>query len=308
MRLLLFLFLILWTTKFYGQEKGICISIDDVPAVTYGSKDKNLAKEITTKLLATCEEFGIPAIAFVNERKLYKRGRLEEDKVQLLEMWLSSGCDLGNHTYSHLDYNKVKDSTYFEDILRGERHHLPLLKKYGHQVKYFRHPYLHLGPDSTRSDKLQAFLEEESYVVSPVTIDNADYLFAKAYHDALAAADDAASKKIGATYIDYMEQKLKYFEKKSMEVFGRNIDHTLLIHASLLNANYLDDLAEMYVKNGYRFISQKEVLRQREYMTEVKTYTKRGISWIFRWALSMGMSEDIMEGDVEVPPEILNGS
>jgi len=105
-----------------------------------------------------------------------------------------------------------------------------------------------------------------------------------------------------------MEQKLKYFEKKSMEVFGRNIDHTLLIHASLLNANYLDDLAEMYVKNGYRFISQKEVLRQREYMTEVKTYTKRGISWIFRWALSMGMSEDIMEGDVEVPPEILNGS
>jgi peptidoglycan/xylan/chitin deacetylase (PgdA/CDA1 family) len=290
----------------YGQEKRICITVDDLPAVTYGSNKGKLDREITAKLMKTFNRYSIPAIGFVVEGELYKGGALDSAKLKLLEMWLENGCDLGNHTYSHIDYNNVSDTAYFNDILKGQIITKSLMQKHNKVLKFFRHPYLHSGIDSIKSKCLNDFLSKNNYIVSPVTIDNDDYLFAKAYHNAYRNNDTHLMKEIGGEYVHYMEQKLHYFEKISEEVFNRNITQSLLIHASLINADYFDELAEMFIKNGYTFVSQQEVFNDPAYASQITFFSKYGLSWIFRWGLSNGMNREIMANDISVPQKILD--
>lgn len=294
----------------FGQKsvrqsgKKICITVDDLPAVTYSSTNINIKREITTKLTETFEKYKIPAIGFVVTGKLYDGESVDSTNLKLIEMWLEHGCDLGNHTYAHLDYNSVSDTTYFNDIIRGQAVLKSLVQKHNKDLKYFRHPYLHSGYDAIRSKSLDDFLSKNNYIAAPVTIDNDDYIFANAY--AIANKDNNTSlmKEIGEEYIHYMEQKLLYFEKKSIEVFGRNITQSLLIHSSLLNADYLDELADMYIKNGYTFIAQNQVFNDPAYSTRVSSYSKQGFSWIFRWGLSKGMKQELMANDILVPQRI----
>ncbi len=289
-----------------SQNKKICVSVDDLPIVPYGIEDHNFQTNITKKLINTFDAFEIPAIGYVNERKLYKDGQLDSTKLELLIHWVEKGYELGNHTYSHHSYNKVSDSLYFADIIQGENHIKPLLAKYGQQLRYFRHPYLHAGQDSAKYFTLNRFLKEHGYQPAPITIDNDDYIFAKAYHNAYKDNDQSLMKKIGTEYVNYMEQKLHFFEQRSQDVFGRNINHTLLIHASLLNSEYLDELAAMYVKNGYTFITQEEALKDPAYSEPMKFFTQYGISWIFRWGISKGMANKALRsGDIEVPEMVM---
>ena len=39
---------------------------------------------------------------------------------EVLDLWLDAGADLGNHSYSHLNINKVPLADYAADVARGE--------------------------------------------------------------------------------------------------------------------------------------------------------------------------------------------
>jgi len=304
MRIILFFFLSLYTANLNAQNKYICITVDDLPTVTYGQNNDKL---INDKLIQAFIKFKIPAIGYVNEVKLYTDGKIDSSKIHLLKRWLESGNDLGNHTYSHLDFNTVEDSVYFNDILKGEIITEKLMHEFGKKLSYFRHPFLHTGMNESRYTSLEEFLKQHHYTTAPVTLDNDDYLFAKFYNQAFLQKNDSLMIKIGNCYVDYMEKKLIYFEQKSNEVFGRAIAQTLLIHASLLNADYMEKLATMYLKHNYQFISQKKVLQDKAYKSPDNYFTKRGISWIYRWGFSKGMN-DLTTGDIATPEFILNMS
>jgi len=111
-------------------------------------------------------------------------------------------------------------------------------------------------------------------------------------------------KKIGADYLVYMESKLKYFEKQVYQLFGREINQILLLHASLLNADYLDSLAKMFLKNNYKFVTMGEALQDKAYETSITVYGNWGISWIDRWALSQGKKGDFFKGEPATPEYI----
>jgi peptidoglycan/xylan/chitin deacetylase (PgdA/CDA1 family) len=298
------LILVLKVFVLSAQSKRICITVDDLPVVSYGIKSKDLDREITDKLTQTFSKHKIPAMGYVVESQLYDGDFLDSSKVKLLQTWLDRGCDLGNHTFSHFDYNKVADTVFFKDILQGQKVLVSLWQQYGKIQRYFRHPYLHVGADVEKSNQLHKFLVQQGYVEAPVTIDNDDYLFAKAYHNEFVQKNKAGMRKIGRSYLKYMERKLQFFEQKSQDLFGRPITQTLLIHASLINANYIEDLVKMIEKRGYTFVSQQEVFADLAYASPITNYTKRGISWIFRWGLSQGKTEDFMKGDIEVPKYI----
>jgi len=280
MKKTLFIIASLLCTITFGQEKKICITIDDLPTVTY--RTPNLDQEIIFKFIKTFQEYQIPAIGYVNEKKLYRKNKLDSNKVKVLNTWLKNGYDLGNHTYSHMDYNKVPDSTFYDDILRGEK-----------------------IINAVAFNRLEFFLKNNGYISAPVTIDNDDYLFAKSYHNAFLDGDTDLMNYIGKEYINYMEQKLLYFESQTVKVFNKNIPQTLLIHASLLNADYLGELAMMMKRHNYVFISQEEVLESPEYATSITTYTERGISWIFRWGISKGIGGDFMKNSISTPARII---
>lgn len=134
-----------------------------------------------------------------------------------------------------------------------------------------------------------------------MTIDNADYLFAKAYAIAQRKGDLALAKRIGVDYLAYMEAKVHFYEEASRKLFDREIPQALLIHASLLNADYLDDLAEMYQRNGYTFVTLSVALQDAAYHEKITKFGNNGISWIDRWAISRGVSKDFFADDPVTP-------
>lgn len=291
-------------TPSFGQRKQVCFTIDDLPTVAYGITDTVFLEQLTDRLIASLNKNKIPAIGFVNEIKLYKNDDPMSFQIQLLNHWVDNGLELGNHTYSHPDINSVTMKEYTQDILRGELITRELLKRKGRRLTYFRHPFLHVGNSKEKSDSLTLFLMNRGYTVAPVTIDNEDYLFALAYHHANNKKNLNLMKQIKSDYINYMEQKLKYFEKQCHHLFGRNIKQILLLHASLLNADAMDSLAGMFQRNGYEFISMTEALEDEVYQTPITKYGNWGISWIDRWALSQGRKGDFFKGDPATPDYI----
>jgi len=285
----------------WGQNHEVCFTFDDLIFVPYSHKEIAFQESKTAKLLATLKKNSIPAIGFVNETKLYNDGSLVEDRLGLLKEWLGQGFELGNHTFSHSNYHQVGYEEYTRDILQGEKISRRLSEDLGKPYRYFRHPYLRIGRSLTAHDSLNRFLAQHDYLEAPVTIDNEDYLFAAAYDKALVLQDENLQSKIGLAYIEYMEEKLLFYQKMSHDLFGRNIKHILLLHVNALNADYAGNLAEMYRKHGYNFISLQESLADPAYQTEISRYGDWGISWLDRWALSQGKKGDFFQGDPETP-------
>ena len=284
-----------------GQTKEICITLDDLPVVSYDFKDIEFQQSIVQKLLKTFDSYNIPAIGFVNESKLYKNGKLNDEKVDLLKTWLEAGYELGNHTFKHKDYHKVSLDKFTEDVLKGEKVCKGLVTDYDQEYVYFRHPFLHVGLNKAKYDSLNTFLNEHNYIEAPVSIDNDDYIFAYTYSKAMVKKDLELMDRIGKDYVDYMEEKLLFFESQSEKLLGRNVKHILLLHANAINADYLDELAERYQGHGYSFISIEEALKDTAYQIEITKFNNWGISWIDRWALSEGKKGDFFEGDPETP-------
>jgi len=304
MRYFLIFTLTLAQTLSVAQTKQVCFTIDDLPVVSYGIHDTTVLRDVTNRITGACHRHAIPAIGFVNEFKLYPSGTLSAFQVSLLQRWLDQGLELGNHTYSHPDFNTVSFSAYTQDIVNGETVTRGLLQKRGATLRYFRHPFLHVGQTAARADSLARFIATRGYIEAPVTIDNEDYLFAQAYKNAVTQKDAALATRIGNDYVSYMEQKLLYYENMSQKLFNRNIAQILLIHASLLNADYLDRLADMFKRHGYSFVSLEAALKDNAYKTPVKVFGKWGISWMDRWALSQGKKGEFFKGEPETPQYI----
>lgn len=294
-------FFTLLVGSLFGQDKQICISIDDFPVVSYGLKNDNHEQVIANGILRAVKKHNVPVIGYVNEGKLYSDGMLDSSRLAILDKWMESGLELGNHTYSHLNYHNVSFQDFTEDVLNGEKVIKQLANKYNQEVKYFRHPYLRSGLNTSSTDSLKQFLIENEYQEAFVTVDNDEYLFASKYAKAYKAKDDLLMDKIGSAYLKYMEQKQLYFEEISIELFGRNIKHTLLIHANFLNSRYLDELLSIYEKLGYSFITQGDAISDEAYKTPVTRFGDWGISWIQRWGLSQGKKGSFFTNDPETP-------
>ena len=305
MKYLLALLVTVFLTDVSAQSKTMCITVDDLPTVIYGQYADDFKMNLTRNLVNTFKAYDVQAIGYVHESKLYKSNELDSSEVALLSYWLDQGMDVGNQTYSHKNYHRVPFDEYAEDILQGETVTRQLLKAHQKELGYFRHPYLRIGRDQSHYDSLQNFLSAHGYTPAPVTIDNTDYLFALAYSRAYRAEDQELQERIGKDYVDYMEQKLLYYESQSMKLFGRHIAQTLLTHANLLNATYMDELLDMYQRHGYTFVSQSEVLKDPAYNEAVTRFGEYGISWIDRWALSQGKKGVFFKGDPETPEYIL---
>lgn len=297
---ILILVIIIFNTTSVAQNL-VSITIDDLPVVSYDINDTLVQQKVTSNLLNSLKKHHVPAIGFVNESKLYHFNRLQAIQVSMLRQWLEAGQELGNHTYSHLDYHKSFLMEFKQEIMRGHMVCKPLAAEYHKNISYFRHPYLHIGESNASYDSLKTMLNGLGYQIAPVSIDNEDYLFAKAYHQAMLSSDSTTMHQIGKDYVNYMGQKLKYFEGLSLKLFQRNITHVLIIHANALNASYLDELIHMFQRNKYTFITLEEALKDPAYKTEITKFGPWGNSWIERWAMSTGAKGDYFKGDIETP-------
>jgi peptidoglycan/xylan/chitin deacetylase (PgdA/CDA1 family) len=246
----------------------------------------------------------VPAYGFVNEAKLYENNRPERTRVKLLERWLDSGLELGNHGYRHLDLHVTPVATYLVDIDRGGRVTSDLLYQRGSELEFFRHPMLHTGRSIPIRDSVTAHLTNAGMRVAPVTIDNHEWIFARAYERALVCDGPESARDVASLYLSYMDTVTGYYEAQSRAIVGYEIPQVLLLHANRLNADYLDPLLGVYRKRGYRFIQLHEALEDPAY-SRPDTFTGAGgITWLHRWALTDGKRGDFFAGEPGVPTTV----
>jgi len=287
--LLIFLLLPLAAAAQMPTERALSITVDDLPFASVPEEDDEYLGRMTAQLLQSLQAARVPAVGFVNEAKLYRDGNLDPARVDLLRNWIKAGFDLGNHTYSHPSLNRVPLDVFLADLLRGEAVTRPLMQSEGRSLRWFRHPFLHLGTTPEVRAGFQDFLAAHGYVVAPVTVNNSEWVFAVAYARAQAQGDQEAARRIGAAYVPYMEAVFKQAEQLALDLFGRPIPHVLVLHANSLNADYFAALAGMLRQRGYRFIALDDALRDSAYASPMELSGIEGESWLERWARHAGL-------------------
>ena len=268
-------------------DRQVAITIDDLPA---GMADRMPAADITTmtaKLLGTMRDQKIPVVGFVNEKKLYKPGEVDE-RIKALQMWLDYGFELGNHTFTHASLNQVGLKAWEDDVIQGESVTRMLLGQRKMKLRYFRHPYLDTGRDLLTRRQAEAFLVERGYRIAPITLDGWDWMFAGLYEDAKQRNDTALQQQIVKEYLAHHDAAIAYSEQLSAKVVGYEPKQILLLHASNLEADHIGELLDLLRKRGYRFITLEDALSDQAYSLPDTYVGEEGSGWIEHWAITQG--------------------
>ena len=269
-------------------DRQICITIDDLPAGAANTMTAAEILQMTTQLLATLRAQNVPAVGFVNERKLYYNWNDVNDRIKALNMWLDAGFELGNHTYAHTSLNKAGLKEWEDSVIQGETVTRLLLAQHHMTLRYFRHPYLDTGRDLETRRQAEAFLVARGYRIAPITMDAWDWNFAPLYDDAKKRNDAAAQKEIVAAYLAYHAEVFDYYEKLSRNLLGYEPKQIILLHGNNLEAEHIGELLDMLRKRGYRFITLEDALSDQAYSLPDTYVGEEGTSWLDHWAITLG--------------------
>jgi peptidoglycan/xylan/chitin deacetylase (PgdA/CDA1 family) len=281
----------------------MAVTVDDLPVAQPSWHTDEQMERITTDLLATLAKHRVPAVGFVNEGKLETNGEVNAFRLGLLARWLGAGFELGNHGYAHLDLHKVPPEEWKANVVLGETQTRKLVEASGGKLRYFRHPFLHTGLSGEVQAETYDFLASRGYTVAPVTIDNSEWVYGRAYALAYNDDDNGMKQRIARDYIRYMLEVVEFYEGQSRAIVGRAIPHVLLVHAYALNADWLDELLAELERRGFRWVSLETALEDPVYQRPIDGWTGMGgITWLHRWAITEGIDRSVFEGEPE-PPE-----
>jgi peptidoglycan/xylan/chitin deacetylase (PgdA/CDA1 family) len=277
-------------------RRSVAITVDDLPMGGDGSPPAfDAVYAMNERLLRPFKDGRIPLTGFVNAHKELTLGA--DNLRRILDLWLDAGAELGNHTYSHSDINTVPLAEYTANIAKGEPILRAALGARGRTLRYFRHPYLHAGATAEAKARLQTFLDDAGYRVAPVTLDNSDYVYAALY------TRPEHRERVRREYVPYMESVIEFFERRSVEVAGREFPQVLLIHANALNADLMPELLDMFRRRGYDFVPLETALADAAYRLPEEYVGPGGFSWIHRWSKTKGMPG---KGEPEPPAWVMN--
>lgn len=121
----------------------------------------------------------------------------------------------------------------------------------------FRFPALKEGNTAAKRDYMRRFLASHGYRNGHVTIDNSDWYYDQRLRSRLKdnpATDPQAYRDV---YLDHLWTCATYYDGLARKVAGV-VPHTLLLHYTLLNGLFLDDVLTMFESKGWQLISAPE--------------------------------------------------
>ncbi|MEC7263388.1 MAG: polysaccharide deacetylase, partial [Bacteroidota bacterium] len=103
---------------------------------------------------------------------------------------------------------------------------------------------------------LRNILTSHHYTNGYVTIDASDWyvnqrLIAMLKKKGMEKTDLEGYKNF---YLDHIMARAEYYEKLSLELHGRHINHTLLLHHNLTSALFLGDLVQKFKDEGWEVV------------------------------------------------------
>lgn len=153
----------------------IAISLDDLPYAMPARVTLAEGRDIVADINRTLKEHGVIAMGFaIGER-------ISPETEPLIEAFVKAGHTLGNHSWSHPDFNKLTPAEFRSETSKADQAISPWIVG----QKFYRFPFLHQGETLEKLNASSAVLSELGYRNVPVSIDdddlqyNSDYVVAR---------------------------------------------------------------------------------------------------------------------------------
>jgi len=176
----------------------------------------------------------------------------DPEGAKLINAWDQAGHLIGNHSYSHLAYmERTSYADFAVDVLKNEKIIAPYQNR---RPQLFRYPFLKEGDTAEKRDKFRALLKERGYRVGHVTIDASDWYV----NQRLLHRWETQPNTPVAAYRDYLTAHLldraAFYRQLAIDLLGRDIRHTLLVHYNTLNAMVLPDVMAAFESAGWQWV------------------------------------------------------
>jgi peptidoglycan/xylan/chitin deacetylase (PgdA/CDA1 family) len=214
--------------------------------------------EANSRILKALDSRSIKAALFVCGLRVD-----EYEGTKLLSAWDQAGHMICNHSYSHLNYcGPTSYADFAVDFLKDEK----IIAPYQNKTPLFRYPFLKEGDTADKRDRFRVLLKESGYRVGHVTIDTSDWYVDQRMGDRLAKQPKASIQPYRDYLVAHLLDRASFYRQLAIDVLGRDIRHTLLLHYNSLNALVLPDVMTAFEKAGWQWIDaslayQDEVFR-----------------------------------------------
>jgi len=236
-------------TEIPGSTREVALTFDDLPV--HGPLPAGMTRlEIASSVIRSLQAADAPpSYGFVNAKGLEQ----EPVSVAVLEAWRAAKFPLGNHTFSHTDLGTNSAEGFEQDLIADE----PVLKQYmgSEDWHWLRFPFLDEGDDPAKHRALQAFLEERGYRVAEVTLSFGDYAYSAPYARCVAKNDQQGLEQLKRSYLEGAAKSLEQGRALSVELFGRDIKHVMLLHIGSIEAVMLPQLLRLLKQRGFTLVT-----------------------------------------------------
>jgi uncharacterized protein (TIGR02246 family) len=256
-----------------AATRPLLVTVDDLPIGGGGHSSPEERARITRGLLAVLQRHAVKAVGLVTWGNVTSEADLE-----LLELWLEAGHELGNHSNRHLSYTATSALDYIADIDYARSRLAALLAARGRTLRFFRFPFLREGNTEAKLDAMRAYLERTGQRNLPVTIDHQDWSFEDPWVAARRAGDAKAMARVAADYQSAVRLSVRHHEARGDELFGRPVPQVLLLHANEVGAAQWDALFSWLAETGHRFAGADEVLGDPAFAEPHRFVATHGVS------------------------------
>lgn len=274
----------------------LALTLDD-PTLSLGSVLK--WQEASSRILKAISAKDVRAALFVCGMRVD-----DADGAKLLTAWDQAGHLICNHSYSHKFYGeRTSYGDFAVDFLKNEK----IIAPYHNRTSLFRYPFLKEGDTADKRDRFRALLKERGYRVGHVTIDASDWYVSQRFVDRLAKQPNAPVGPYRDYLIAHLLDRAAFYRQLALDVLGRDIRHTLLVHFNPLNAFVLPDVMNAFEAAGWQWIDASLVYEDPVFRSQPHT-VPAGESLVWALAKETGRFEDRLrypgEDDVYEKPKM----
>jgi peptidoglycan/xylan/chitin deacetylase (PgdA/CDA1 family) len=222
----------------------VALTMDD-PNISFASRIP--WQEANKRILGALKAHQLNAALFVCGMRVDR-----PEAHGLVAEWNDAGHLICNHSYSHLLFTDpaVTYSEFAADFIRNE----PIIAPYRQRTQLFRYPFLKEGDTVEKRDRFRSLLKENQYKVGHVTIDASDWYVDQRIRERLEKDPQANLDPYRDYLVAHLLDRAAFYRKLSVDVLGREIPHTLLVHYSYMNALFLPAVLEAFNQAGWEWI------------------------------------------------------
>jgi peptidoglycan/xylan/chitin deacetylase (PgdA/CDA1 family) len=284
------------TSSNNSARPQVALTVDD-PTLTLGSILR--WPEANGRILKAISDKGVRAALFVCGMRVD-----EADGTKLLTAWDQAGHLICNHSYSHKFYGEQTSyADYAVDFLKNEK----VIAPYHNRTALFRYPFLKEGDTADKRDRFRALLKERGYRVGHVTIDASDWYVSQRFTDRLGKQPKAPSAPYRDYLIAHLLDRAAFYRQLALDILGRDIRHTLLMHFNPLNAFVLPEVMNAFEVAGWQWIDGSLAYEEPLFRSQPQTLPA-GESLVWALAKETGRFEERLrypgEDDVYEKPKM----